>query len=206
MLGKGQRAEAAYYCRDQIEMGLLMALPILATVSFFAHELIALAYSRDFHAANPLVGILAAGCWARICYWPHMLCMLAEANTKKILSAEITFALSTAAIAWLMMPKYGVSGVAVAYASCFLIYSVAVSLIVRSMTGCLPMAGIWRLYIIGLVCIVAGFYLIPIMRIALLSMLSAYVVRRLTSNLGSGHRLTKLVQSIPILRCLAPQS
>jgi PST family polysaccharide transporter len=205
MLGKGQRVEVATYCADQIEMGLLMALPILATVSFFAHELIALAYSRDFHAADPLVGVLAASCWARICYWPHMLCILAEAHAKKVLLAEVGFALGTALLAWFLMPKFGVAGVAIAHAVCFLIYSLVVSLIVRGITGRLPIAGFWKFYVIGLICILIGYHLHPIARIALIFVLIAYVVRRLTSNLGPGHRLTKLVQLVPILRSLTPQ-
>jgi antigen flippase len=206
LLRSQRHEEAAVYCANQIEMGLLMAFPILAAVSFFSHELIALAYSRDFHAADPLVGVLAASCWARICYWPHMLCMLAEANATKILSAELGFALCTAIVAWLALPACGIAGVAVAYAACFLVYSLVVSLVVRRMTGRLPIAGIWQLYLIGLVCIVGGFYLHVTLRIVLLAVLGVYVVRRLTTNLGPTHRLSKLVQSIPLLRCLAPAS
>ena len=204
LLGKGQKEEAAVYCANQIETGLLMALPILAAVSFFSRELIAVAYSHDFHAADPLVGVLAASCWARICYWPHMLCMLAEANVAKILSAELGFALCAAAIAWLALPAYGVAGVAVAYAACFLAYSLVVSLIVRRMTGHLPLADLWRLYVVGLASILVGFHLHAALRILLLAAISAYVIARLTANLGPGHRLTRLVRSIPLLRCLAP--
>lgn len=204
LLGNQRQGEAAVYCANQIEMGLLMALPILATVSFFSHELIALAYSRDFHAADPLVGVLAASCWARICYWPHMLCMLAEANAIKILSAEFGFALCASIGAWAALPAYGIAGVAVAYAVCFLVYSLVVSFVVRHMTGHLPIADIWQLYLIGLVCIVGGFYLHVTLRIVLLVVLCVYIVRRVTANLGPSHRLSKLVQSIPLLRCLAP--
>lgn len=206
LLGKGQKEEAGIYCANQVEMGLLMALPILATVAAFSHELILVAYSGDFHAADPLVGILAASCWARICYWPHMLCMLADARPSKILTAELGFALCTVAIAWFALPAYGVAGAACAYAGCFMLYSVVVSSVVRKMTGHNTLADIWQLYLAGLVCIVGGYYLHVGLKACLLLALGVFVLRRLTANLGPSHRLSRLVRSIPLLRCLAPKT
>jgi antigen flippase len=206
LLGKGQKEDMSRYCANQIEMGLLMALPVLAAASGFSHELILAAFSQDFHAADPVVGILAASCWARICYWPHMLCMLAEADATKILTSELGFALTTFGLAWILLPVFGVIGVACAYAVCFLIYSVFVSVIVKRITGHLPLGDHWLLYIVGLLCIIGAYYLHPLLRICLLLALTVFVIRRLMASLGTAHRLTKLVSTIPFLRCLAPKN
>lgn len=204
LLGKGLKDEVAAYCTDQIEMALLMALPILAAVSFFSHELIQLTYTGDFHAADPLVGVMAASCWARICYWPHMLCMLAEANAFKVLLSELVFALAVGMMSWLALPVFGVAGAACAYAACFLVYSVAVSWIVARMTGHLPIRQVWGLYFTGLICIMVGYYCHPAARIALLLVISGYVIRRLVVRMGPQHRLTRLISRLPLIKCLVP--
>lgn len=204
LFGKGQKEDVAVYCANQVEMGLLMALPILASVSFFSHELIKLVYTSEFHAADPLVGVMAASCWARICYWPHMLCMLAEANAVKVLIAELGFALSVALISWVTLPFFGVAGVACTYAACFFIYAVCVSWIVAGMTGHMPLREIWRLYVTGLILILVGFYCNPVAKGILLMLLTAYVLRRLLIRLGPQHRLTRIIRGVPLIRCLAP--
>lgn len=104
---------------EQIEIGLLFALPGLLGTMTLASWVLQIFYSSDFFGATVLIQWFILGCLGRVISWPMGYVMLALDRGGWFLIVETSFNLLHVVLIFLGLHFWGVEGVAIAF---FLLY------------------------------------------------------------------------------------
>ncbi len=199
MLAGESQLQASQYVSQQIHMGLLLATPLLLAVSAFAHRLVELAYSRELSQAGQLIPMLAVGSLAQITYRPMMLSLLAVAETRSLIFAELAFSVVVIISAAVAIRGFGIPGVAIAYGTSFVAYSQGLAAIVRRRTGLSPLTGLQRSYLMSILIMLVTAALPMPAKLTAITLAVFVTMYRLTALLGPRHRLSRVVSAIPLI-------
>ena len=106
---------------QQIEIGILLALPgVIATITC-APVILLILYSSKFHAASALLAVLSCGVFFKVISYPLNIIQLAKGDARGFAGFGIAFALIEIALTVSLLKSFGLMGAALAYpVSCFI--------------------------------------------------------------------------------------
>ncbi len=193
---------------QQIEIGVLLALPgVIATISC-APMVILLLYSPKFHGASVLLAVLSCGVFFKVISYPLNMVQLAKGDARGFTIFGTGFALFESGITIVLLIQYGMMGAALAYPISCLTHVVAMTWVGRKAVDHRFDPESIRLIMVSIFLIGTGSLIAYLLHGAtafgsgiLLSLLtSVYCLRALSKRLGSEHRFIQLVLKLPCIK------
>jgi PST family polysaccharide transporter len=120
---------------EQVEMGVLIALPGVLATMLLAPWVLQAFYSKDFVAAADLIRWQVIGVFLRVVIWPVAGIMVAKGLSKLFIATEIIFAVVNVALLFGCAKVWGLKGVGISFAVFYMLYSVAMVFVCRHLTG-----------------------------------------------------------------------
>ncbi len=190
---------------EQIEIGILLAIPGLLCTLAFAPWVMRIFYSAKFDSGAELLPWFVVGVLFQVIIFPIGFVQRAKAAGRWIVIGQTWANLSHLAFSMLLIVPYGVIGVAYGYLLSVALHSVLVFFIARHLTS-LTISGIGvKLIIASVLLIVSGLVIQQVPNIiaafclgVTLSVIGLIVsLRGITSRLGCDHRVVKMFCQIP---------
>lgn len=190
---------------EQIEIGLLLALPgILATLSF-APWVMKVFYSAEFVSGANLLPWFILGVFGRVISWPLGFMLMAKGATKWYAFTETFFGVLNLTLALWLLHVFGLKGVAFASAIVYAAYNIGMILVVGSLTGFKWSKGVLKLFAASGILVGAGFtsgmYLPSGFAegsgLFLTIVATIFSLRGISSRLGRTHRIVQIVCRFP---------
>ncbi len=204
--------KAAMNCmvNEQIEIGLLLALPGLLATLAMAPWILQLFYTREFVGAVELLQWFILGCMGRVISWPLGFVMLALGKGKWFLLTETSFNMLHVALVALGLHVLGIEGVAIAFFVMYLGYILAVYLVCWHLisfswsSACIRIAiyGLPSLGAIFIACRNLSLWPATAVGLALTLLVSGFCLRGLANRIGPDHRLIRAASKLPGARFL----
>lgn len=190
---------------EQVEIGILLALPGLLATLVFAQWIIEIFYTRQFLPAADLLPWFVLGVFGRVLSWPLAYIQITKGAGRLYAATETAFAVLQAGLLLVLVPTCGVEGAAYTFALSYLFYTIAVVLIGRVLVGFTWSDGVMRLLFLASAMIAAGFaskmLLHDVAALAvggLITVLGGVLsLRGLSSRVGPEHKLIRIVHRIP---------
>jgi PST family polysaccharide transporter len=130
-IGRGEAVGEAI--AEQMELALLLALPMLLGVAATAPLLLHLLYSAEFVGAGPLLRLQTLGDAFKLLTVPLSFALLAAGRGKTFVVVEVLTCLMLVGTATLLIPRLGLEGAGVAYVLTLATYFVTMLLLVRGL-------------------------------------------------------------------------
>lgn len=193
---------------QQAEIGILLASPGLLATLAFAPWAIKIFYTPEFLQAADLLRWFALGCLGRVISWPMGFIMLAKGNSRLFAITETVTNMLHLALIWGFLTWFGIEGVAIAFPTLYVIYTLMMLMVSKYLIGFSWSNGVWKILGSMLPLItatfVAGLFLsdnhaiiIGLISTAGVSLLCA---RGLVRRLGPEHKLCSIINAIPLFR------
>jgi enterobacterial common antigen flippase len=195
---------------EQTEIGLLLAAPgLLATLSL-APWIIRIFYTDAFLPAAELLQWFTLGCLGRVVAWPLGFVMLALGKGKLYFVTETLSNAVHLGLIGIGVMALGIEGAAIAFFVLYLIYTVGVYWVARSLTGFAWSRTSWRLLLWLFPVVAVTFFagrllpLWPATIFGLVATVSASVLclRGLVQRIGPNHRIVRAACRVPGMRWL----
>jgi PST family polysaccharide transporter len=120
---------------EQVEMGVLIALPgVLATLAL-APWVLHIFYSKDFVAAADIIRWQVMGVFLRVVCWPLGYVMIAKRKSLLFASVEIAWGAVNVGLVFLCVKLWRLEGIGIAFAVFYLFYTIGVFFICWRLTG-----------------------------------------------------------------------
>lgn len=186
---------------EQIEMGVLLAMPMILVTLSLAPLIIELLYSSEFSAASDLLRWFVLGCVIRIIQWPIGFITLALGKGALFGGLQTLFNLLHVGLLLAGLKVAGVLGVSIAYPLLYLVTSGIVYCVGRRLIDFRMTLSSRRLVLKTLVLVLLVFSIsewLPSMEGILLSLIlsvfvSVYYFKELLIRIGPCHRISKIV-------------
>jgi PST family polysaccharide transporter len=128
-------AECNRLVNEQAEVSLLLAGPgVMATLTL-APLVIQLFYSAKFGPAVEVLRWVCLGMLLRVVSWPMGFLLLAKGARKPYFWVELLGAVFQIGLVFLLLPRFQLKGMGMAFFGSYLLYWIVVSLAVRSVSG-----------------------------------------------------------------------
>jgi PST family polysaccharide transporter len=195
---------------QQIEIGILLALPgVIATIGF-SPLIIRLLYTAEFAPASVLLTVLACGVFFKVLSYPLNTIQLAMGDSKGFGAFGLVFGVFELGISYLLLYNFGVVGLAVAFPISTLLHLFAMLCVGRNLIDYRPEKSLLILLTVSLACISACllmFFVTSSITEIVMAFLFAlgstiFSARNLAKRLGSDHRLVVFAMRIPFGRLL----
>lgn len=128
-IGRGEAVGAAI--AEQMELALLLALPMLIGVAATAPLLLHILYSADFSAAAPLLRLQTLGDAMKLLSVPLSFALLAAGRGKTYVVVEVLTSALLVGSAVILIPRLGLQGAGVAYVVTLVSYFAVMLMLVR---------------------------------------------------------------------------
>lgn len=115
--GLQDRGRTNSLVNDQAFIGLLLAGPIVIATAALAPLVLSLFYSAEFAEATGLLRWQVLGDLLKLAGWPIGFVLLAGAETRLFLLTQTTWALVYAGLSFALIPRFGLDGAGIAFAS-----------------------------------------------------------------------------------------
>jgi PST family polysaccharide transporter len=142
---------------DQIEIGLLLALPPLLGTLVFAPWVLRILYSGEFVVATAIVQWQVIGIFLGMISWPLWHLQLAKGLGLLLLITETLFSLLQVSLYWLCINKWGLAGAGLGYSLAFLAHAVGMSLLCHKLSGFACSRRVLLISIPGLILLLSAF-------------------------------------------------
>ena len=190
---------------EQIEVGLLLALPGLLATFALAPWILQIFYTHEFIGAAKLLQWFVLGCLGRVISWPLGLVMLALGKVRWFLFTETNFNLAHLLLIAIGLKWLGIEGVAIAFFVLYIFYIITVYFVVRYLTGFSWLTNSWRIFIYFFAAFFTAFLAgrqLPTTWASLVGFLitiaaSFFCIRELVRLVGQEHRIVKVISAIP---------
>ena len=143
-----ERERAARLVRDQAEVGMILAAPILLVMIGASPFVLSLLYTSEFVPAQTLLRLQMLGDLLRLASWPVAFALLAGGANRDYMIADVAGTLILVAGSVLLLPVIGLAAPGAAYAIMNLLYWVGVVQLVRTRFSIGLDAGIHRLFLL----------------------------------------------------------
>jgi enterobacterial common antigen flippase len=192
---------------EQIEVGVLLALPGLLATLAFSSWVIQIFYTAEFMQAAEMLPGFVLGILGRVVIWPIGFIQLAKGTSLTLVVTETAFNALHLLFIWLGLRYLGVIGVAVAFALVYachsvLIYFVAVRLSDFRWSGAVLMLMGFSVLFIGVEFVITKLLTgvsAAVASMALVTSSGIYCLRQLTVRLGPEHSISRLVFAVPVV-------
>lgn len=121
--------EAQQLTENQIRAGLLLALPFIVVLLTMGKLCIRLLYASAFDAAIPLLSWMVWGVFLRLISWPMGHWMLARGSSPVVIKTELLGNAILVLMPVLLMPIYGLTGVAMGYFLSYACYTIIMMIV-----------------------------------------------------------------------------
>ena len=190
---------------EQTEIGLLLALPGLLGTLVFAPWIIRIFYTARFDQAADLLPLFVLGIFGRVISWPLGFIQLAKGASRWFAATETAVNALHIVLIWLGLRWFGLPGVALAFAILYASHTLGTRWVATRLSHFRWSFSAKRLLTIGTLLVAATFGMmklapeLPAVVIgALVSIGSGcYCLREITSRLGPGHRVCRMVLRLP---------
>lgn len=193
------------FVNEQIEVGVLIALPGLLATLAFSPWVIQIFYTAKFMQASEMLPWFVLGVFGRIISWPMGFIQMAKGASVTFAITETVSNLLHLLFVWLGLRYIGLLGVAFAFAVLYIFYSALMYCVAIRLSGfrwsrtVILLIGFSVLFIgleFGILHLLQG---VPaaIVSLILVAGSGIYSLRQLTVRLGPEHRISKLVATIP---------
>lgn len=198
---------------DQVEVGVLIAVPGLALTIIFCVPIVSVLYSNRFASAAEMLPWFTIGLLGRVISWPFGFVLLAKAKSITYILSELAINSLHVLLAWLFLSRFGLVGIAIAFAVLYFFYILMIQfLAVRVIQFRWRRKSVLSA-IFGISCLAFCFlthYLLapPFNYIAgsiAVFLISAFALRRVCSELPATHPIPRLVAMIPLSSRLIPR-
>lgn len=204
----GHNDQVNQLVNEQTEVGLLLALPGLLATLAFSPLVIQVFYTGKFLPASGMLPWFVLGIVGRVISWPIGFILLAKGCTNIFAVTETAFNGLHLLFVWIGLKYYGIVGVAIAFAVMYALYCVTVLGVAVRISGFK-----WSGSATRLICY-SGFYIavefiilktlsgIPalVAGVILVSASGIYCLRQLVCRVGPDHVISRLVESVPLIR------
>lgn len=202
------RETAIRAINEQIEIGILLAVPGLLVILAFAKWVVWALYSIKFAPAVDVLVWMVLGVFGRVLSWPLGYILLAAGNVRWLLVSEGLFLALQAALATWLVPHHGVIGAAYAFAVCYGLYVAGMAWVGHRMIGFRWSSAVLRMMLASGVLMglaLAANRLLPDIPAVVLGSALALVgvgwsLRGLVARLGAAHQLIHLMRRVPGMR------
>lgn len=193
---------------EQMEIGLLLAIPGLLLTLSTAPWIISIFYTAEFMPAAELLQWFILGCLGRVISWPMGFVMLAKGRGGWFAATQTLFNLFHISMIWTGLLLVGVEGVAIAFFSLYIFSTGVVFAVAWHLTG-FSWAGatsrlIWLLIPVVAVAFLVGrmFPIWPatIFGLVITSLASIFCLRGLVKRIGAEHRIVQMSFRVPGMR------
>lgn len=196
---------------EQMEVGILLGIPGLVATVAFAPLLMEILYSSEFARSAQLLPYFAAGVFVRLVSWPLGFILLARSESFKYVVVATVFQFSQLALTFVLLPTYGLTGVAIAFVVAELIQLILYYACGRYLVRLSVSSGVKRLVLFGLTALGASCLLLACIRHPLVYVLSAllscvalgFSVRGLCVRLPESSGIISVLRRAPLIRNLA---
>lgn len=198
---------------EQIEIGILLALPGLLGTLAFAPWLMHLLYSAKFLPSAELLPWFAIGVFAQIITFPLVFIQRAKGNGNWMFVSQTHYYLLSLILVLLLIPVYGVVAAAWAYALANFVHGIVVFGIARRLSNFAWTEHSSRLALSGAGLICVGFatqwFTKGPVELAIGGLLtiaaSLFSLRGISARLGANHRVIQMALKFPGGRLLCNQ-
>jgi len=189
---------------EQIEIGLLLAVPGMIAMLVFAPWVIRIFYTAKFAASAELLQWFLLGCLGRVISWPMGHITVAKGKAHWMVFTETSANLLHILLIWLGLHFLGVHGVAVAFFILNVFYIVLMIFVSYKLSGFIWNSDVWRL-LITMLPVSGGVFLVcqfmqethaTIIGTIATCIVGIYCLRELTRRLGPKHRISRFVNRI----------
>lgn len=199
---------------EQIEIGVLIALPGLLATLTCGPLLMIVFYSNQFILGAELLPWFVLGVFLRVVSWPLGFAILAKSATRWFFLTQTHFYVVQFALTWLLIRRIGLVGVAIAFFLTLIPAAVLNLAVVYRLTGFTWSIGVIKLLTASTLVVLFAFLstmVIPVFWNALVGIgltfgASLYCANGLAARLGRQHKLVLLMLRIPGLRFVLPGS
>ncbi len=190
---------------EQTEIGLLLAVPGLIATIVLAPWVIRIFYTGAFTESVDLLRWFVLGCIGRVISWPMGFIMLAKGESRMFLITETVFGAIHVALLWLGLKLFGLIGVAIAFMTLYILYSMgmlAVSHHLTSFTWSKSVKNFLFILLPASLLVFLSALLLPVIPTtaigsAVCLLTGVYCLQQLTHRLGTGHKICRLVAKVP---------
>lgn len=198
---------------QQIEIGILLALPgVVATITC-APMVILILYTSKFYAASNLLAVFSCGVFFKVISYPLNTIQLAMGDARGFATIGILFAIFEGGLTILLLWGYGLIGAAMAYPLACILHVLVMAWVGRSSIGHRFNKNCAVLSIIAALFIICGLLIAFLMNgyaalgcgLVLSSVSALYCVRELAKRLGHEHRIIRAITKLPAMSFLLPE-
>lgn len=190
---------------EQMEIGVLLAVPGLLGTLAFPQWLVWVLYSAKFAPAGDVLMWMVLGVLGRVVSFPMAFVQVALGSGRWYMATEAFFAAVLVGLVTWLVPKYGVIGAAYAFAVTYFIYTLGMGWLAHRLINFTFSGGVSRLLVIA--CVMVGFglgmhyVLVGPYKIAggtlLVIIGGMWSLNGLIARLGSSHRVSVMVRKLP---------
>ena len=203
----GGHADISRLVNEQIETGILLSLPVVLISIVSAPLLIGLFYSTEFAAAVVPLKIFAIGVLGQVISWPIGMVLSAKGSTLWIYLTRTHGAALQLILSFLLLPAFGMQGVAWAFVIYVWVQCIVVFLVVHKSSG-LELS--FELFALGFASIFACLIVLvlplffaqaagSILALLLSLIVAIWCLRRLAARIGPEGRLGRLLQRLALV-------
>lgn len=120
---------------EQVEMGVLVALPGVVATLLLAPWVLQIFYSKDFVSASDIIQWQVIGVFLRVVCWPLGVVVVAKGKSKLYMAIEITFGVLNIALLYVCTKVWELKGVGIAFAVFYMIVTIGLYGVCRSLSG-----------------------------------------------------------------------
>lgn len=198
-------AEVSRLVNEQIEIGILLALPGLVATMVFSPWVIRILYSARFGEAAVLLPWFVVGVFGRVVSWPLGFIMIAKGAARWCVASELTSASLHVCFIWAALKVWGLEGVAVAFAALYVCYTVGVLWVAKRLCQFRWTVQVVRLLVAACAVVAATLMLVWFGPLWVSTAVGAPLVlvcgliclQRICLRLGKGHRVTLWAGRLP---------
>lgn len=128
-------AECNRLVNEQAQVSLLVAAPGAIATLTFTPLFITLFYSEKFGGAVDILRWICLGMTLRVAAWPMGFILLAKGARAIFFWTEVAATLVHVGLAWLLLTRFGLSGVGTAFFGLYIWHSLLIYFIVRRLSG-----------------------------------------------------------------------
>lgn len=124
-------AQARKVVNEQMEIGILLAMPGLMGTLAFSPWLLTIFYSKEFQPGAELLPWFVLGIYGRVLSWPLGFIQLAKGSSRIFAMTETLFVLMQVGLVWCIVPRLGIRGAGYAFAASYFLYTLAMTFVAR---------------------------------------------------------------------------
>ena len=120
---------------EQVEVGLLLALPGICGTLAFSPLIVQLLYSPQFEPATDVLRWQVIGTLLRVASWPMGYMLLAKGRARLYFWTELSYNLLYLALIWIGVSLWGLPGAGIAFFGLYVYYCALMCVVTRRLSG-----------------------------------------------------------------------